>query len=62
MISVMRCLSYQVFKPYGARLVRIALLDQDGRTLGLGSFEVVGEGGVVRSTAESGNSSLAVDS
>ena len=62
MISVMRVLSYQVFRPYGARQVRITLLDDRDRTLGLGSFEVVNEREVVRLTAGSGNSSLAVDS
>ena len=62
MISVMRVLSYQVFRPYGARQVRITLLDEGGRTLGLGSFEAVNEGEVVRLTAGSGISSLAVDS
>ncbi|CAF9940070.1 MAG: hypothetical protein HETSPECPRED_002153 [Heterodermia speciosa] len=61
-ISVMRVLSYQVFRPYGARLVRITLLDAGGQTLGLGSFQMVNEGGVVRLTAGSGNSSLATDS
>ena len=62
MISVMRAMSYQVFRPYGARLVSITLLDAGGQTLGLGSFQMVNEGGVVRLTAGSGNSSLAVDS
>ncbi|KAL8783659.1 MAG: hypothetical protein Q9195_009319 [Heterodermia aff. obscurata] len=62
MISVMRALSYQVFRPYGARLVRITLLDERGQTLGLGSFENLNGGGVVGLTAGSGNSSLAVES
>ena len=62
MISVMRVLSYRVFRPYGARLVRISLLDEGERTLGLASFEVINEGDAVALTTGSSNSSLAVDS
>ena len=62
MISVMRVLSYQVFRPFGARLLRINLLDEGGRILGLGSFESVNEPGLVHLTSGSGNSSLAVNS
>ena len=62
MISVMRVLSYQVFRQYGARAVRVNLLDEGERTLGLGSFESVNVPGLVQLASGSINSSLAVKS